>query len=272
MSHVLLALTLAFLTGHQTAGGPSTTEYVVGAQDILSITVYDEPMLSSKYTVDAEGMLTFPWLGRVPVSGKTLREVVEDLTQKLAAGYLRRPQVSVVMDTFRSQSVYVVGEVRTPGLVTLTGNMTLMDVLARVGGPNTNASDEVIIVRPKQPRDGGGPLKPGDKEVDTQKVSLEALTNGTASPVTIRDGDTISVGRAAKFYVSGFVRTPGTYTLVPGMTVLQALTLAGGISERGSHRGITIIRETSPKKKSIKVKLDDVVQPNDTILVRQRLF
>ena len=88
----------------------------------------------------------------------------------------------------------------------------------------------------------------------------------------LQEGDTIFVARAERFYVTGQVRSPGAYTFERGMTVLQAISLAGGLSDRGSNRGIKIMRTTGGKKREIGVKLEDLIEPNDTIVVRQRLL
>src|SRR5207244_5656727 len=122
-----------------------------GQQDNLSITVVDESDLSGKYRIDTDGTLTFPYVGRVPAAGLTLEEMQSRLTALLKAGYLKNPQVRVEVDQYKSRNVYVIGEVRAPGKVTMTGTtMTLLEALALAGSPTANASNEVIVVHPSK--------------------------------------------------------------------------------------------------------------------------
>src|SRR5437667_4023597 len=108
-------------------------DYVVGAQDVLGITVWNQPDLTAKYTVEVDGTFTFPFIGRVKVAGLTLRQIEVELKRQLAEGYYKNPQVSVAIDSYKSQRIFVVGEVRSPGAYPLGGNMTLMEALAQAG-------------------------------------------------------------------------------------------------------------------------------------------
>jgi polysaccharide export outer membrane protein len=106
-----------------------------------------------------------------------------------------------------------------------------------------------------------------------QHVNLHEIETGRLSRnVTIRDGDTIFVPKAERFFVTGFVRTPGSYTLEPNMTVLQAISMAGGVTERGSGRRLRVTRVVEGERKDFEAKPTDLVQPGDTIVVRQRLL
>jgi polysaccharide export outer membrane protein len=104
-------------------------------------------------------------------------------------------------------------------------------------------------------------------------VNLREIETGRfATNVAIRDGDTIFVPKADRFFVTGYVRTPGSYTLEPNMTVLQAISMAGGVTERGSGRRLRVTRLVGGERKDFDAKPTDVVQPGDTITVRQRLL
>lgn len=247
--------------------------YVIGSQDQLKITVFDEPDLSTNYRVDTDGMITFPLIGRVPARGLTLAEFQDRLIARLAAGYIRNPQVRVEIDQYKSQNVFVIGEVRSPGKVTMTGTMSLIEALAMAGSPTTAASNELVVVHPRRPKEGSPTLPEDDRDAETTRVNIKDLQVGKAGQnIVLQDGDTIYVPKAQTFYVTGQVRNPGSYVLDPGMTVLQAISLAGGLSERGSDRGIKIIRIVDSKRKEIDVKQTDIVLPNDTIQVRQKFF
>ena len=253
---------------------PSTT-YRVGATDVLGIKVFGEDALSNKYTVDSDGSITFPLLGRVEVAGQTPRQIEEHLTTLLAGGFLRRPQVSVEIAQFRSRSIFVIGEVRNPARYTIEGPMTLLEVIAEAGSTTPTASDTIIVQRYK---DGMAaaltePALPGDERAaEVLRVSLEDLRAGRLSAnILLQDNDTIIVPPAPLVYVSGYVKQPGSFPIRPGMTVRQAITEAGGVAERGSTRGIKIVRKDKAGKEiEIDADMSTPVQPNDTIKIRAR--
>jgi len=258
----------------QTAGDSAVIDYRVGPQDVLTITSYDQADLSGKFTVEADGTFTFPLIGRVKAGGLTLRALEESLKTRLKdEGFFRNPQVTVAVETYKSLKIYVIGEVRTPGPVPLSGDMSLVEAIARAGSTLPSASGEVIIVHPTTPG-ATGPTLPSADATNTERVDLLALQNGIAKQnIVLRDGDTISVPKAETVYVTGQVKNPNAYALQQkNTTVLQALSLAGGVTDRGSMNRIKIIRIVKGDKKEIKAKLGDVVQPNDTILVNERLF
>jgi polysaccharide export outer membrane protein len=249
------------------------TDYTVGSDDLLLITVFDEPSLSGEFTVDADGDISYPLLGRIEVRNRTLRQIEDDLTARLKTGKLLvNPQVSVIVKAFRSQTVYVTGEVRNPGAHSIRGATTVMSALLLAGGQTVNSADEILIIRSKDANPSKGPLNPDDEGAQTETVNINDIRSGKLVATLVRDGDTVLVPKAPKFFVQGHVRNTGTYTLTPGLTVRQALVMAGGISERGTDRGIRIIRTVKGKEKELKAELDDPVQANDTITVKQRFF
>jgi polysaccharide export outer membrane protein len=252
---------------------PGTPEYVVGAQDVLNITVFGEAEISRRYTVDADGTFDFPFIGRLQARDLTLRQIQETLVKRLASGYLVNPQVSVEVAEFRSQSIFITGEVRAPGPYPIKGNMTIVEVLA-IAGPTQTANNEVVIVRPRQDRDRKGPLLPDTADsAETTRVNIRDLQSGKLSQnITLQAGDTIFVPKAETFFVTGYVRSPGSFVYEPGMQVLQAIALAGGLTERGSNRGIKIMRMVNGRQEAIDSKATDFIKPGDTIVVRQRFF
>src|SRR3954471_24977025 len=243
------------------------TDYVVGAQDVLTITSYDQADMSGKFTVEADGTFTFPMIGRVKAGGLTLRGLEAAIKTRLKDdGYFRNPQITVAVDTYKSQKVFIVGEVRTPGTYPLSGNMNLVEALARAGSTLPTASAEAVIVHASD--SATGPTLPTSQDADNiVRVDLHDLQQGVFSQNTLlRDGDTIFVPRAESVYVFGQVKNPGAYVLQQRNTsVLQALSLAGGTTDRGSTGRIQIIRIVNGEKKEIGVKLADVVKPGDTI-------
>ena len=255
------ALAIALLqiapTSGPSAESSAGVNYLVGPQDVLIVTVFNEPQLSGHFRVENEGQFDYPFLGPIKAAGTTVTAIAAQVRGRLADGYVRNPQVTVEIEQFRSQSVFVMGEVRLPGKYTLTKSVTLVEALTQAGSTAPSAGNEVLILHAK-PFEG-----------ETDRVDLSELQAGKLSTnVAIHDGDTIFVPKAQRFYVLGQVRNPGTYALEPNLTVLQAISIAGGLTDRGSNRGMRIVRN----KKELKVKLSDLVQPGDTIIVRQRLM
>ncbi|HSL22912.1 MAG TPA: polysaccharide biosynthesis/export family protein [Vicinamibacterales bacterium] len=248
------------------------TDYVVGPLDVLSITVFGEPDLSRRYSVDTDGTFDFPMIGRTRAGGLTLREIEDALVKRLGAGYLVKPQVSVEIAEYRSKSVFIHGEVRSPGAYPVKGNMSLIEALA-LAGPTSSASSEVVIVHPDPKRTQGGPLLPDTAGSVSVRVNIKDLQSGkTSGNVLLQDGDTIFVPKAETFFVTGQVRSPGSYVYEPGITVLQAIALAGGLTERGSRRGIKVLRLVNGRQVEVGVGESDVIRPGDTIVVRRRFF
>src|SRR5438105_6885907 len=245
--------TSAAQTGPQTPSAPpapvNPASYKIGLNDEVKITVFDEPDLTSMYRVDADGSISFPLIGRVDAAGKTLAELQRRITTMLAAGYLRNPQVRVEVNQYKSQFVYVIGEVRAPGKITMTGTtMTLLEALALAGSPTSSASNEVIVVHPNRPNTGATSPSGADVEGARITVNRKDLELGKAGQdVVLQDGDIINVPSAQHFYITGMVRNPGTFVLDPGMSIQQAIALAGGLNERGSDRRIKISRIVNGK-------------------------
>ena len=244
-----------------------SASYVIGPQDQLSITVYDEPDLTNRYRVDDAGFVSFPLISRIAAGGLTVAEFEDRLRSTLANGYIRNPQVRVDIEQYRSQSVVVTGSVRAPQKLTMTGSsMTLLEALALAGSPTAEASNEVIVTRKRL-----NATKPDElEEIRVNRRDLELGRSGR--DVVLRDGDIIHVPMAQRFYVDGHVRSPGPFVLDPGMTVQQAISLAGGLTDRGSDRGIVVKRSVNGKTIDVAVRLEDKVQPGDTIMIRQRFF
>jgi polysaccharide export outer membrane protein len=247
-------------------------DYIIGPQDVLTIQVFEQADLGGRYTVETDGTFSFPLIGRVTAGGMTLRKFEGELKKKLADGYFRNPQVAVAVEQYRSQRVFVMGEVRNPGPVQLTGGMTLIEALARAGSTLSSSSGEVAIVR--APQGGHGPTLPDPATGATiLRASIRDLEGGSLKQnVELRDGDTIFVPRAESAYVFGQVKSPGAYAIQKDTTVLQALSLAGGVTENGAMNRIKVVRLVNGEKKELKVKLTDLVKPGDTVIVPERYF
>src|SRR2546430_10986457 len=211
----LFSVAVAAQGGAQTRPSGPAADYIVGAQDVLTITCYDQADLSGKFTVETDGTFSYPLIGRVKVGGLTLRQVESEVkTRLVGAGYFRNPQITGPVDTYKSQKVFVVGEVRTPGTYALSGDMNLVEALARAGSTLPTASGEAIVVHPAASTVSGPTLPSQDKDAKTERVDLRAMENGIFTENTLlRDGDTVFVPRAESVYVFGQVKSPGAYPL-----------------------------------------------------------
>jgi polysaccharide export outer membrane protein len=240
--------------------------YVIGPQDSLNIIVTDESDLTGKYRVDADGTISMPYLSRVPLAGLSLQEAQDKITAMLKSGFLRNPQVRIEVDQFKARSVLMTGEVRTQGKVLLTGtSMSLLEALALAGSATQNAANEVLIMHPPKPGETKSPepITINRKDLELGKVGRD---------ITLQDGDIVNIPVAKRFYISGFVKNPGSFVLDTGTTVGQAIILAGGLADRGSDRRLSILRIKDGKTVEISAKMEDKVQPNDEIKVKSRFF
>ena len=237
------------------------TDYVVGHDDVLAIQVWNQPSLSGKFTIDPDGRLNFPLIGRLAAS-------------RTSAGLIpKEPHVSVTVENYRSRQVVVTGEVKQPGRYVMTGRSTLLETLAQAGSPTPSAGSEVIVLR-RAAGSGDGQASTPQASANVIRVDLTALESGVLTHnIEVLDGDTIMVPKAEQVFVFGHVRSPGSYAVRKGTTILQALALAGGLTERGSERRIRVVRTAaSGDKQDRRVGLQDVVQAGDSIVVEERVF
>lgn len=256
----------------QSGPAPTSAEYTVGPQDRLSIAVVDEPTLTKTVTVGSDGSFDYPYIGQVRAAGVTLRAIQQDITTRLKEKYLRNPQVSIEVETYRSQVVYVWGQVRSPGAVTLTGNINLTEALAKAGSPTPDAGSYIEINRkPASAPAGSDPAS--TPKVGPVRISMAELQSGRAQSIILSDGDTVFVPKAETFFVTGYVKNGGPFLHDMAMTVSKAISMAGGVTEKGSRSRIRITRVVDGKQVVIKdVKPDDPVLAGDSIEVMSRLW
>jgi len=231
---------------------------------MVSVAVFGVDQLSGKFPVDVDGTLSFPLLGPIPAAGLTARELETEIAAHLKArGFFTTvPQITVDLQQTPNRRVTVTGAVRTPGIIQYAGEITLLDALVRAGNASGEAGDDVIVVRSSSV---AGSASEVPSEVATVSLSGLQGTDVAAHNVTLQDGDLVIVQKALSVFISGYVRSPGAYRVERGTTVLQALALAGGLSERGTNRGLRILRN---KEELDDVTLETIVEPGDTVVVR----
>jgi polysaccharide export outer membrane protein len=253
------------------AGGDG--DYRVGPGDKLDITVFGHDDLTKVAEVRGDGTIKLPLIGDIKVAGKSAGEIDDELTRALGKDYLVDPQVTVDVHEYQSQSVTLLGEVRTPGRYVLKRNMRLVDLLAEAGGPSKEAGSEILVHRAAA--DG-----PGEQFA----VPLEALfqRDNDEANMVLHGGDVITIAERQFFYVKGEVMRPNGYYLEGGMTLLKAISLAGGLSQFANRREVEILHaDPTGKQERIVISLkeiesgkrpDPVLKANDIINVPRRIF
>ena len=239
-------------------------DYRMGTGDVLHITVYGQPDLTTDARVGENGSITFPLIGDVKLAGSTPAQGEAEIAQRLSkGGFIIKPFVSLNVTQYRGQQVSVLGRVNRPGKHALEKVSRVTDVLALAGGIAADGADTVTLVRT---RDG----KPEYRDID---VIALFQPGGEASNELIRDGDIINVARQSMFYIYGEVQRPGAFRLEQNMSVVQALSLGGGLTQRGTQRGIRILRrDASGAMQELDAKLSDPVKKDDVIYVKESLF
>jgi polysaccharide export outer membrane protein len=255
----LLALATV-LAGWMQASAKSE-DYRLGAGDLLKIVVFDHDEFSVDARVSQTGNITFPLVGQVPVAGLSTRDAELLLARDLMdGGFVKQPQISVLVSEYQSQKVSVMGQVTKAGQYSLEASKRVMDVLAMAGGVlNDTAADDATLVRADGSR----------IEIDLQKL----FDGDPQMNLDIRDGDTVFVRRAPQFYIYGQVQHPGEYRLTRNTTISQAISIGGGLTPRGTQRRAIVKRvDGQGKEHKYSVRDEDVLQPNDVLLIKESLF
>jgi polysaccharide biosynthesis/export protein len=280
-----VVLAVAFGLGIQAPVVPAQSEifvdddYRVGPGDVLEVEVYDDPDLSGLVTIQHGGEISFPLLGDVKVNGLTSREVRDTLTRLLAKDYLVDPQVAVRVKEHRSQWITVVGEVVRPGKYFLQGSKTLLELLTEAGGFTPNASGEVVVSRPDPLLDQDGAAQPVRIFLSPEQPPAQQKA---ALSLSLGNGDIVTATSTQFFYVSGEVKNPGSFPITPGLTVLKAVSVAGGLTKFGSKGKVEILRRVKEgETERLKVDLGDIesgkkpdvpLEAEDIIKVGKRVF
>jgi polysaccharide export outer membrane protein len=236
----------------------------LGAGDAVSIQIFGQPEVTSVYVGD-DGMISVPLAGPVRVGGLSPVDASARVAKALKdGGYFVDPHVTVLVTQSSSQLISVLGEVRNAGRYPITPRTTVLDLLAQAGGATDAASDMVYVLR----ADAAGHMNRYTVDLKGLQHSKDELPSQT-----LQGGDSLVVPRAEHFYVYGEVTTPGMYRVEPGMTVIQAIARAGGVTPRGSERRIFLKRPIKDGQyESIRPKPGDQVAPDDIIRVKESIF
>jgi len=242
-------------------------DYRIGAGDALKITVYEHDDLTSTVRVSEEGMIDFPLIGQVEVAGLSAEQVSRKVEGLLSDGYILNPQVNAFILEYRSRKVVIIGEVNKPGMYDIGWNSTFLELISKAGGLTKDAGVKAIIRRT------AGTYAGGDENIITINLRKLIEEGDMSLDIRMQDGDSIHVSRSGVFYVIGEVKKPDSYKYKEGTTVIKAVTVAGGFTDRAATGKIKIIREVDGKEAVIeKVMMDEPVLPEDLIVVPLSFF
>jgi polysaccharide export outer membrane protein len=245
-------------------------EYTIGPRDVLAITVWGHADLSRDYSVSEEGLVAFPLIGRVQAAGLSTRALAARLAELLEKDYLVNPQVLVDVKDYLSRKVHVLGEAEKPGLYHLTGPTTVVEMLSKAGGVSKAAGRQLVVVR--TPRSAGGPAGNVILRVDLGKIQ----SGDPSENIRLEDQDTLFIPKAQAFFVLGEVRAAGTFPLDKETSVFEAVTLAGGFTDRAAPSEVKLLRRTADgREETMALDLSGAntrdrmarLQEGDTILV-----
>jgi len=239
-------------------------DYRMGTGDVLRITVYGQPDLTTEARVGENGNITFPLIGEVKLAGTTPAQGEAEIAKRLSkGGFILEPFVSLNVVQYRGQKISVLGRVNRPGQFTLEKISRVTDALALAGGIIADGADTVTLVRT---RDGN----PEYRDID---VIALFKPGGETSNELVQDGDIINVARQPMFYIYGEVQRPGAFRLEQNMSVVQALSMGGGVTARGTQNGIKILRrDANGMMQQLDTQLADPVKKDDVIYVKESLF
>ena len=253
------------------------SDYRIGRQDLLEIRVFDLEELDQTVRVADDGSITLPLLGRLQVAGLTKGDLEREVARQLEERFVRDPQVTIFVKEYESKKVAVSGAVKKPDTYEMLGEKTLLEMISKAGGLDRDLGKELIIFRQE---DGGAARRIA---VDLDRLVYDA---DPALNLPVRPGDIIYVPTVEKvrIFVSGAVRNPNLYEVprAEPVTVLKAVTLAGGTTDRAAESRVQVIRTGEDGRRvALHVNLrkikkgkaeDPVLQKDDLVLIPEAFF
>jgi polysaccharide export outer membrane protein len=269
------AIALAALAGTTAVSAQATSaapvraapaaEYRLGAGDVVRITVFQNPELTLESRLTEGGQISFPLLGAVRLGGLSVPEAEKVLVDGLTKGnFLRNPQVTIIVLQVRGSQANVLGQFNRPGRYPLEMAETkLSDLVALAGGVAPGGADVIVITGQR------------NGQAFREEVDLPALfaPGGQARDIVVRNGDAIWVDRQPIVYIYGEVQRPGPMRLERGLTLLQALATGGGLTPRGTEKGIRVHRKSADGQIEVsQPAMTDLLREGDVVFVRESLF
>ena len=249
----MIRIVMVLLLSALALPGLAQTPDKLGPGDTVHVTVFQQPDLTTDARINETGNIAMPLVGTVKISGLSTSDAAKTIADALKEGqYLKTPQVAVALTTVRSRQVSMLGLILHPGRYPLEEQHSrLPDLIAAAGGIAAGGSEEVVVIR------------------DGKQQKINAL----AKDFELKGGDTVYIDRAPVFYIYGEVTHSGAYPLKAGMTVMQAISIGGGITPRGSESRVKL-RRVAPdgKTREYDANLVDQIKADDVIFVKESLF
>lgn len=267
----LLLLVLSTGAWAQTPGKPADkpadkqAEHTLGPGDVIRVSVYQNPDLALETRISEQGQISFPLIGTVALGGLSTPAAEQRIAKMLRdGGFVLKPQVNVSLVQVRSAQVSILGQVGKPGRYPIDQvNSKVSEMIAAAGGVVPGAADVVTVVGTRN----GKAVK--------FDIDLPAILQSGKSELdaVVANGDILYVDRAPMVYIYGEVQRPGAFRLERGMTVMQALAQGGGLTQRGTERGLRIHRrDANGALRVIEPKMNDMVERDDVLYVRESVF
>ncbi len=238
--------------------------YTIGTDDILDIIVWDNNDMNRSVEVSSKGTFTFPLIGKIHAKGLSVFELENYITERLADGFINDPQVSISVKNYKSQKVFLFGEVAQPGSYVIKRKTHILELISKAGGFTDKSGRIIKIVRPSRKSDG---------ESDIIEMNLDMFPDGGASnSFYVINGDSIYIDKEQRIFIIGNVLKKGEFKWEKGLTIRTAISLAGGPKESAALKRTKIIRIIGGKEVKIDTRMDDLVKPDDIIEVPERYF
>jgi polysaccharide biosynthesis/export protein len=270
LRYIILMLALcstAFAQSNPAATAISTKpEAILGTGDILKITVYQNPDLTvDGARISEMGKINFPLVGSVEISGLTVTAAEQKIGKMLRdGGFVLRPQVTIQIGQIRSSVISILGQVVKPGRYPIeTVGAKISEMMAVAGGVVPGGADIITFVGIRNGR---------SIKLDIDLPSI--LQSGKSElDLVVESGDIIYVDRAPIAYIYGEIQKPGQFRVERGMSMMQALAQGGGLTPRGTQRGMKVHRrDASGAVTILNIGVNDPVVRDDVIYVKESLF
>ena len=261
------------------ARSKESRDYVLGPRDIIKITVWGHEDLTRQVTISQEGSFSYPFIGDVVAEKKTAAQLEQEIAQRLDVRFIINPQVNISIEAYKSKIAYVIGEVvrkdnKESGFP-LIGQTTIFEILSQAGGPTPAAGSEVLVIRPSTQLRKSNPLSP-DQAQNNEIITInlwKLMVGDQTQNIYLESGDTVYVPKAEYFYVYGEVKSPGKFNLEKGANILKGIAIAGGATEKAALSRTKLVRERDGIRIEInKVKLDELIQTEDIIMIPESFF
>ncbi len=248
------------------ANAQAQSRYLMGPGDEIRLTVYNQPDLTTEGQISGDGTMEIPLLGSVQLAGRSSADAARMIAEHYVRGdFLQDAHVNILITKYRSQSIAILGKVNNPGKLILEGPTTLTDALAYAGGVAETGSERLILIR----TDNNG-------RQERYEYDLQQLLNHDAEDqpvVWMKNGDTIYVPVAGRFYLSGEVRSPGMYPLDRKLNVMQALGVGGGPTARANTKAVKLYRrQPNGSTKELRANPEEPVMDGDVLVIQESLF